>query len=229
MGIIIIVLAILLFKKCGQDVIPPPNVISGEKVRDTIKLADIEKKRLSDSFNLVISNQDKEIRKEKLKYDDLMTDYLNIENDLSNVFATATFPDTCKEIVNLLSKKYDNLKLANDKKDASANNVIRKLQGQVSTQKDFLKQKDADYTKMRGIADTCAKALTKMEQYADKLQPKRKIKLGISGMGNYAGNLNPAVGLGASYENKKGVQIDANIFTNKIVTVGVKFTLAKFK
>jgi hypothetical protein len=228
MGIIIIVLAVLLLKKCGKDVIPPPNVISGEKVHDTIKLANIEKKRLSDSFNLVISNQEKETRKEKLKYDDLMTAYLNVENDLSNVFATATFPDTCKEIVNLLSKKYDNLKLANDKKDASANNVIRKLQGEVSTQKDFLKQKDIDYNKMKGIADTCAKALVAMEKYSKKIQPKNEINIGVEGNSSYI-NLKPAIGLSLGYRSKTGLQVNATVFSNQTVSIGVRKTLFKFK
>ena len=226
--IAVIVLAILLFRQCNGNLIPKPVVITGKQVHDTMRLIDAERKRLSDSFNLVISSQEREIRTAKYNYDNLLADYIDIQNGLTETFANAKYPDTCKEVVTMLSKKYDNLKIANDKKDASANNVIKKLQGQVNTQSEFIKQKDKDYIKMRGVADTCASALTAYEKYAKNLQPKNEITIAARTLLNYSPAIKPYFGLEIGWRTKKKWEFSVGYYSNQMFSAGIKKTILSF-
>jgi len=224
---IVIVLVLFLFKECRKPT-PKPSVISGKEVRDTIRLIDNERLHLTDSFNNVISKQDRDIIRYKTNYDDLMTDYLNLQNDITNTFTTAVYPDTCKEIVNLLNGQFTKLKTTSAQKDRAAANTINSLTTQNRTKDKFLASKDSSYNKLLKIADTCSKALSEMEKYAKKIKPKREVSIGLSAIGNYSGNLNPAAGLTIGYRNKKGFDISVSAYTNKVATLTVKKTLFKF-
>lgn len=224
--VVIFILVWFFVKLCGET--PEPIVITGKQVHDTIQLIEAKRKHISDSFIIVLSEKERQIEIAKSNYDELMADYRNMQNDLTSSFNNEKYPDTCSKIVNLLSVKYNNLKAANDKKDAAANNVIKGLNNQVATQKNFLKQKDLDYAKMKSIADTCSKSLTAMGKYADKIKPKREVNGGVSGMANYAGNLNPAIGITLGYRTKKGFDISAAVYSNNVATITIKKTIFKF-
>lgn len=223
----IIILIIFLWKSCNNPQ-PVPTVITGEQVMDTINLIDEEREQLNDSFALVKQKQDREIAKNKSEYDDLMAEYLNYQNDIESSLSNKKIPDTCKPIVAALSKQFDKLKTTSANKDKAASSTINSLTAKTKTQDAQLKEANKSYLKMKSIADTCSKSLTAMEKYAKQIKPKREINIGLSGMGNYAGNLNPAVGVTLGFRSKKGLDISASVYTNKVASVTLKKTLFKF-
>lgn len=221
LGIIIIYLL-----TCNNSVEKKPVVIKGEEVIKEINLVEKERKHIEDSFNLII-------QKAYQLNDDNYTAYIetiNINSELfrENKLLRQKVPDTCKPIVAAWIERERQLKVASDNKDAAAKKTITGLQGTLWEQQRFLYAKDSLYAKMRSVADTCAKALVKLEKYVKQVDPKRKILVSVSGMGMYGGKLNPAVGGGLVYQTKKGLQIDGKVYTNKIVTVGLSFPLIKF-
>lgn len=224
--LVIIVLAFLLFKSCGK-ITQQPVVIKGKEIRDTIRLIDRERQYIADSFNAIIYKQDAEIRNYKSKYDDLVADYLNIQNETQNVITKTVYPDTCKPIVDLLTGKFNQLSIASSKKDKAASNTINSLTVQNKTKDKFLVAKDSSYKRLLRTCDTCSKALSELEQYAKKIKPKREINIGAEISSPYI-NLKPAVGLGIGYRDRKGNQINAAIYSNQTITVGYKRTLIKF-
>lgn len=222
----IIVLIIFLWKSCNNPQ-PVPTVITGEQVMDTINLIDEEREQLNDSFALVKQKQDREIAKGRSEYDDLLAEYLNYQNDITSALQKPV-PDTCKPIVAALSKQFNQLKNTSANKDKAASNTINSLTAKTKTQDAQLKEADKSYLRMKSIADTCSKSLSALERYISKTKSKSEINIGLSGMGNYAGNLNPAVGLTLGFRSKKGLDISASVYTNKIASITIKKTLFKF-
>ena len=222
--LVIIVLAFLLFKSCGKPV-PKPTVITGKQVHDTITVIDAQAQRLRDSFMVVLSRKYRDDDANYQAYLKLLNENAVLINQ--NEMLSAPVPDTCQKLQQGWIAKFNQVKVASDKKDIASNRTITGLQSTVSTQKKYISQKDIDYAKMKSIADTCASALTAMEKYAKKIKPKHEISIGISGMTNYV-NLKPAIGLGLGYRTRKGLQFDANVYSNQTITVGVKKTLIKF-
>ena len=227
---LIVVLGILLYILFADKCTPSktkPVVIKGETVIQEVNLVDQERKRLKDSFNLVSAGYEDEIREKGYSYDELMQEFLTQQDIMDGVFKKP-IPDTCREVVAALNKQYNVLKAFSDRKDQTATSLIGSLKDLNEHQKRFLSEKDSAYAKIKTLVDTCAKALIAMERYSKQLEPKRRILAGLSGMGMYGGNLNPAIGGVLGYQNKKGVQIDAAVYTNKVVTVGLKFPIASF-
>ncbi len=227
---LIVVLGILLYilfaDKCTSTK-TKPVVIKGADVIREVNLIEKERKHLADSFNLITAKYEDDIREKGYSYDELMKEYLTQQEIMEGVFKKP-IPDTCREVVAALNKQYTTLKAFSDQKDKSANSLIGSLKDLNEHQKRFLSEKDSAYAKMKTLVDTCAKSLIAMERYSKQLEPKRRILAGLSGMGMYGGNLNPAIGGGVCYQNKKGVQIDAAVYTNKVVTVGIKFPIISF-
>ena len=227
--LVIIVLAFLLFKSCGK-VEPKPVVITGKEVRDTVRLIERERQFIADSFNAIIYKQDAEIRNYKSKYDDLVADYLNIQNETQNVITKTPFPDTCKPIVDLLTGKFNQLSIASQKKDKAASNTINSLTAQNKTKDKFLAAKDSSYKKLKSIADTCSSALSQMEAYAKKIKPKTTIYISAIALGNQNKYLN-GYGMGIGLTNKKGTSFEVgaiNIGTTINYSLSIKKPLFKF-
>ena len=221
---VIIVLAILLFKSCG-NVEVKSDIITGKQVHDTIRITDNETQRIRDSFNLVLSKKYRDDDENYQAYLKILNENAVLLNE--NEMLSKPVPDTCRELQAGWINKFNQLKTASDKKDISANRTITGLQSTVSTQKNFLAAKDTAYNKMKGIADTCAKALTSMERYARKIKPKREINIGIEANSSWV-NLKPTVGLGLGYRDRKGNQVNAAVYINQTITIGIKKTLFKF-
>ncbi len=221
----VIVLAYFLFKSCGKSP-EKPKVITGKQVRDTIRLIDAERNRLNDSFNVILAQYDRQIKTYQYNYDNLMADYLNQQNGI-DVTLTKPIPDTCKEIVGQLTGQFNSLKKTSAQKDRAASNTINSLTAKSNTQTKLIASKDSSYKKLLKTADTCSQSLTALEKYVKKIKPKRDISVGLSGMTNYV-NLKPAIGLGLGYRTRKGLTFDANIYSNKTITVGIKKTLFSF-
>lgn len=222
--IAVVVLAILLFKQCNKPVVKP-TIITGKQVHDTITVIDEQAQRLRDSFTVVLNRKYRDDDANYQAYLKLLNENAVLINQ--NEMLSAPVPDTCQKLQQGWIAKFNQVKVASDKKDIAANRTITGLQSTVSTQKKFISQKDIDYAKMKSIADTCSVALTAMEKYAKKIKPKHEISIGISGMTNYV-NLKPAIGLGLGYRTRKGLQFDANVYSNQTITVGIKKTIIKF-
>jgi hypothetical protein len=106
---IIIVLVIFLWRSCHKEVTTIPVIKpSKEIVKEQADLTSVTK-HISDSFKLEIRGRDNIIRQKNLKYDDLLTEYLNQQNDISEAL-NKPVPDTCKPIVAALNNQFNKLK-----------------------------------------------------------------------------------------------------------------------
>jgi len=222
--IAVVVLAILLFKQCSKPILQP-TIITGEQVHDTITVIDEQAKRLRDSFMVVLNKKYRDDDENYQAYLKLLNENAVLLNQ--NEMLSAPVPDTCQKLQQGWIAKFNQAKTASDKKDVAANRTITGLQSTVSTQKKFLSEKDTTIKKYRGIADTCAKALTELERYAKKIKPKREINIGIEASNPYNG-FKPAIGVGIGYRSRNGLQINAAVYSNQIISVGVKKTILKF-
>lgn len=222
----IIVLAILLFKACNKSsIIAPPVVIKGKEVHDTISVIDNQYKRLRDSFMVVLNRKYKDDDENYQAYLKLLNENSVLLNE--NNMLSQPVPDTCKELQAGWVDKFNKVKVSSDKKDVAANKTISGLQSTVSIQKKFLATKDSSYSRLKSIADTCAIALTELEKYTRKIKPKREINVGLEVNSQWV-NLKPTIGIGLGYRDRRGTQVNAAIYSNKSITVGVKKTLFKF-
>lgn len=223
--LVVVILAILLIRSCNKDLPVKPVVITGKEVHDTLVKIDEQAKRIRDSFMVVLNRKYRDDDANYQAYLKLLNENAVLLNQ--NEMLSAPVPDTCAKLQAGWISKFNQIKVASDRKDNAANTTIKGLQSTVQTQKKFLSSKDTTINKYRGIADTCSKALSELEKYAKKIKPKREISIGISGMTNYI-NLKPAIGLGIGYRTRKGLQFDANVYSNQTITVGVKKSLIKF-
>lgn len=220
----IVVLCWLLFRSCGT-ITPKPVIITGKQVHDTIFKIDKDAQRVRDSFAIVLNQKHKEDDANYQAYLRLLNENAVLLNQ--NEMLSQYVPDSCKELQAAWVIKFNQIKSASEKKDIAANKTITGLQSTVSTQKSFMDAKDADYRKMKNIADTCSKALTAMEKYAKKIKPKREINAGIEVNSSWV-NLKPTIGIGIGYRDRKGLQINAAAFINQTFSIGIKKPLIKF-
>ena len=223
-GLIIVLIYLLTCKHTNVD---KPQVITGEQVHDTIRLIDADYKRINDSFAIVLNDYDRQVRQYKGNYDQLLADYLNLTNDIDNTIAHVPYPDTCKPIVDRLNGQFNQLKSTSAAKDKAAANTINSLTAKSNTQTQLIAEKDKSYTKMKAIADTCAKSLTALESYTKKIKPKKEINIGAEINSSWL-TLKPIYGVGIGYRDKKGNQLNAAVFSNQTISVGIKKTLFKF-
>jgi hypothetical protein len=222
--IVIIVLVFLLFKSCGK-VEPKPVIITGKQVHDTIVEVDKQAQRIRDSFTLVLNRKYKDDDANYQAYLKLLNDNAVLLNQ--NEMLSIPVPDTCQKLQDSWIAKFNQVKVASNQKDVAANRTITGLQSTVTTQKKFLASKDTTISKYRTIADTCSKALSQLEAYAKKIKPKRELNAGIEVNSSYI-NLKPIIGIGIGYRDRRGNQINAAIFSNQTISVGIKKTLFKF-
>ncbi len=224
--LLVIVLALLLFRECNKKVTPPITTPTVVQVQEQAK-DEVINKAIADSFVTVINHEKNESAKWKLAYEDLMTDYLNAENDAQNV-VNQKVPDTCAEYQRKVQLEIQKLKTTNANKDKAATNTIASLSKQNQTKDNFLKEKDRKYGQLKLRFDTCIFNAAINEKYIKKNKPKREISIGVSAMTNFADILKPAIGLGLGYRNKKGSELIINYYSNNIGTATLKIPLIKF-
>lgn len=219
-----ILLYILFAEKCGRS-ITQPTIIKGKDVERIINLTVAEKQALDDSFNLILN-------KAYLQNDKNYTAYIEALNKNSellrnNRILSMPVPDTCKEIVSAWVKREYDLKTLSDNKDVAAKKTINGLQGTVYTQQRFLASKDTMFNRLKKISDTCAKALTALEQYSKKIKPKHELNIGLVAISPYT-EIKPQVGILLGYRGKTGTQFNVGYYSNKQISIGLSKTLFRF-
>lgn len=224
------IIALLLFlDKCGFINLPfgeNKTVTKYVPIKEIVKeQAKDEKinKRNDDSFHLVIQKEQKLKAEWKLKYEDLMTDYLNAENDF-NIALREKIPDTCLPYQRKLTEYYNGIILKNANKDKAAGNTIASLERLNLTKDNFIDEKNRQLAKQKSNLDSCIATGKALE----KLKAKREINIGASTMAQYAGNFNPQFGVILGYRNKKGLEFNVGIYTNKVATITFKTPLVRF-
>lgn len=220
----IVILCWLLFRSCNKNPLPP-QVITSEQLRDTIRIVDSETQRIRDSFNLVLYIRQVQDDKNYIAYIKALNENAVLFNE--NEMLSKYVPDSCKELQAGWIHKFTQLKVASNKKDFEANNTIVGLQGTISTQKSFLAAKDTAYSKMKAIADTCTSAVSQLEKYIKKIRPKREVSIGIEANSSYL-TFKPTIGIGLGYRARNGLQFNAAVFLNKTVNLSIKKPLFKF-
>ncbi len=179
-------------------------------------------KKQKDSFINIINSLVKE-------NDDNNKEFVWLYNENSQLQAdmlalSKVTPDTCAKFV----AQYKGYAEQTNKTLSTANITIAGLNKTISTQKDFLTAKDVAFDKMKTAWDTCISTAKKLEQYAKEIKPKRELNIGAKGMINYASNYLPAAGLEIGYRTRKGLEINAAIYTNQILTIGFKKPIFRF-
>lgn len=183
----------LLWQSCHQKVIEKPGITNTVEV---VKKDEAAMKQVADSFNLILHSKNIAILVEQGKYENLLAEYLNQQNDIGNVL-TEPVPDTCRAIVANLTGKFNKLKSTSAEKDAACNQTIADLELVRQTQNDFIKEKDASYKKLRANFDTAV-------SIAKALKPRNQVYVGVSA------NVYPVLGYGIDLgiKLKSGLMIE---------------------
>lgn len=222
---VLVILALIFFAyKCGKGKAETKVVTLPGK--DQIKIQnndEVIRKKVADSFNSIIRIKDNQAIKANDKYDVLMQEYLT-KMDEAQTEAKVKVPDTCLPYQRKMIAQITELSLKNTEKDKAAKEAILFLQDGIKERNNFLKQKDKDFDTLKVRWQTCIDNTKKLE----KITAKREITLNAGGMGNYAGQLNPALGGGIGYRSKKGFEIKGTVYTNKIVTINTQIPLFRF-
>lgn len=175
-----LILIIIYFAACHKVApIEKPVYVPVTTQVEVVKKDEAAMKVVSDSFNLILKKEKNETAKAKLERDDVIADYLNLQNNISSTLSNPV-PDTCKKIVGQLTGQFNNLKILSDKKDKSCNDQVSSLERMITTQSNFLGQKNKDYARLRLSLDTCWINQKKLEKYADKVKPRNQVYVGIS-------------------------------------------------
>lgn len=197
--------------KCNSTPIEDqkPTQTIKEQEKKAVNIEEI-RKHDADSFNLVLKAKD-----------DLANKYFNNwqQTDIKLTMAeravddllndTPNIPDTCQAVVAQVKLGFNTVKEAYAKKDAQALNTINALKSANQTQKDFLKNKDSIYAKMKNAFDTCIASAKYYKQGMDKNKPHNKLAIGPEF------NYYPVFGcgIGIDFIHKKGIVISATGMT----------------
>lgn len=226
----IMAVIILYLFTCKKKIDEKPPIVkpSTEIVQEKIDL-DAITKHISDSFTNEIQQKDKVIQRYSSDYDDLMAEYLNYQNDISQTLTNTPIPDTCREIVATLNRQFTTLKKSSTDKDNTARNLITSLRQQNLTKDRFISAKDTAIKKYISLLDTCTKGYAVMENYIKKSKPKSEIYAGVSMLGNPNKILN-GYGISLGLRNKKGTQFEISaININNTINYGLSIKKRLFK
>lgn len=201
--------------------------VSIEKLVEVNTDNNVEAQRIRDSSAKVIAQLEIEKKASDDKLIEFIEDYGNNEVSIDNTLAQPV-PDTCKKIVGEITDKFNKLKVSSAKKDNEFRRNISVLNKINQTQKNQLKQDSIDAAKQQLNFLDCIETAKTYKSNAEKNKPKNEINVGISGMGNYAGNLNPAIGGVIGWRGKKGLDISIAVYTNNVATITAKKTIFKF-
>jgi len=227
MLIVALILIVIWLLTCNKSKEPvQPKVTIPELVKTNTD-NNAEAQRIRDSSAKVIAQLEIEKKASDDKLIEFIEDYGNNEVSIDNTLAQPV-PDTCKKIVGELTDKFNKLKVSSTKKDNEFRRNISVLNKINQTQKNQLKQDSIDAAKQQLNFLDCIETAKTYKSNAEKNKPKNEINGGISGMGNYAGNLNPAIGGVIGWRGKKGLDISVAVYTNNVATITAKKTIFKF-
>lgn len=222
-----IALFLLWLFTCNKPKEQDQPKVSIDKLVEVNTDNNVEAQRIRDSSAKVIAQLEIEKKASDDKLIEFIEDYGNNEVSIDNTLAQPV-PDTCKKIVGELTDKFNKLKISSSKKDNEFRRNISVLNKINQTQKNQLKQDSIDAAKQQFNFLDCIETAKTYKSNAEKNKPKNEINGGISGMGNYAGNLNPAIGGVIGWRGKKGLDISVAVYTNNVATITAKKTIFKF-
>lgn len=228
---LILIAAIILFKMCWHKPVPhkPATKPAKEYVKDRLT-AEALKKVNEDSFINVIKEREKSIFIWRSKYEGLVTDYLNEQNDFSKALSEKV-PDTCQQYQARLNKRYNDMLKKNAGKDKAAYSLISSYESKIKTQADQKNQNDKDYAELKAAWANCVSDLKKEQDYSKSVKPKRGIYLGVMGSTGLTGLSNIGAGISAAYQNRRGTMYEVGAmqqFGSIQIAVGIKTRIAKF-
>ncbi len=223
----ILVLVIFYLYRCRT--VPTPQTITTTKIlKDTLRLIEQDRKKIEDSFNLVLQKHYKADEFNNGQFVNLVNQNEELAQINENLQKELTYPDTCRDVVNKLNSAHNNYvaqtKLTIDKAKQSLINLSQTVQ----TQKAYLAEKDKIYARLKSTLDTCITNNAALEKYAKQVKPKRSINLNIQTISPYAGKISPEFGAGIGYVNKKGLHISATYWTNQQISISISKPIIKF-
>ena len=224
---IILVLVIFYLYRCRP--VPTPQTITTTKIlKDTLRLIEQDRKKIEDSFNLVLQKHYKADEFNNGQFVNLVNQNTELAEINENLQRELTYPDTCRDVVNKLNSAHNNYvsqtKLTIDKAKQSLINLSQTVQ----TQKAYLTEKDKLYARLKSTLDTCITNNAALEKYAKQVKPKRSINLNIQTISPYAGKISPEFGAGVGYQNRKGLEISATYWTNQQISIRISKPLIRF-
>lgn len=221
MLVCVFVLAWLLFKdscKGKPDTVnvQPVSVIRKQIVKDTL-----EEKRIRDSFSIVLNKEYKKDADNQKELDRLINENIELYNDSQDKWNWSSLADTCKPVVEFLTKRYDNYASQTQSTILQANKTIGGLNQTITSQKSAITQKDALYQKLRKDADSCLKTASALE----KQKPRSYIYAGMHVLGEKNKILN-GYGVELGLTNKRGTSYGISA-TNINSTINYGITIRK--
>ena len=224
---IVLVLVIFYLYRCRP--VPTPQTITTTKIlKDTLRLIEQDRKKIEDSFNLVLQKHYKADEFNNGQFVNLVNQNTELAEINENLQRELTYPDTCREVVNRLNSAHNNYvsqtKLTIDKAKQSLINLSQTVQ----TQKAYLTEKDKLYARLKSTLDTCITNNAALEKYAKSVKPKRAITLNVQTISPYAGKISPEFGAGIGYMNRKGLEVSATYWTNQQISIRISKPLIRF-
>jgi len=225
--VVIVFLALFYFSKCNNT--PAPVITTTTKeLKDTFTVIKYDNKRLTDSFNLLLSKRDAEDYKNQ-------SDFIKLANQnaelsvINERLQNEIFPDTCKGIVKKYQDAYGNYEAQTNRTIEQAKKSLISLSGTIQTQKKYLEEKDKIYSRLKAVTDTCLSNSASLEKYVKKIKPKRELSLVVSAENDFSNkNFKPAIGGGGAYRNKRGLQITITYYSNQTGSISLIKPLIRF-
>lgn len=231
--IVFILLAILLIRGCGckkdkpkEDVTPPAPI--NKQLVDSSKIIDAFKKKMEDSFNLVLQKHYKADEFNNGQFVNLVNQNEELAAINEKMQMELSYPDTCRAVVNKLNSSYNTYVAQTKQTIEQSKKSLSNLRQTIETQKSYLTEKDKLYARLKSNLDTCIVNNAALEKYAKQVKPKRSINLNIQTISPYVGKISPEFGAGIGYVNKKGLHISATYWTNQQISISISKPIIKF-
>ena len=224
---IVLVMVIFYLYRCRP--VPTPQTITTTKIlKDTLRLIEQDRKKIEDSFNLVLQKHYKADEFNNGQFVNLVNQNEELAQINENLQKELTYPDTCRDVVNKLNSAYNNYIAQTKQTIEQSKKSLSNLRQTIETQKSYLTEKDKLYARLKSNLDTCIVNNAALEKYAKQVKPKRSINLNIQTISPYAGKISPEFGAGIGYQNRKGLEISATYWTNQQISIRISKPLIWF-
>lgn len=224
---IALVVVIFYLVKCRKTPVQPE--IKSEIVHDTIAVIKYDNKKISDSFETILKRREAANYQNESDFIKLLNENSELAAINSNLQKSLDFPDTCLGVVNKLNSIHGNYVSQTNKTLDQAKKSLVNLAGTIKDQKAYLSEKDNIIKRALSAADSCQQYLKQAENYNKKVKPKHEISLIVSGINDFSNKkINPSIGAGLGYRNKRGLEFYATYYTNGMGSIGIKKPLVKF-
>jgi len=223
---IALVLVVFYLHRCKP--VPTPQTITTTKIlKDTLRLIEQDRKKIEDSFNLILSKHYDKDNFNNGQFVNLVNQNTELAEINEKLQQELTYPENCREVVNKLNAAHGNYVSQTKQTLDKANKSISGLSQTIETQKSFLSEKDKLYSRLKTTLDTCILNNAALEKYAKQVKPKRSINLNVQTISPYV-SIKPEVGIGLGYENRKGLEISFTYYTNQQISVSIRKPLIRF-